>query len=101
MHKLTFQKFEGLPMELNAAEEAYEDASARRRQSIRRRTSRKPRNYQERQKLEEEKRKEPLVRRYVVRELNQLENNAFYKPSALETPILLDSTIIGNKKTEE
>jgi hypothetical protein len=101
MRKVTYREFEGLPRNLTAAEEAYEDAQVRRHNAMRRRFTKKPRNYDERKKWEEEQRKAPLVRKYVFREMSHLEPTAFYKPGALETPVLIESQIIGQAKKKQ
>jgi len=101
MKKVTYREFEGLPRNLTAAEEAYEDAQVRRRAAMRHRFTKKPRNYEDRKKWEEEKRKAPLVRKYMFRELSHLEPTAFYKPGPLETPVLIESQIIGETKKKQ
>lgn len=93
MMKLNFRSFFDKEKKTTAADKSYDEASSRRAQAIRRRLKRKPRNYQERKKLEEIRRKQPLARRYIERTMGAFAQSAFVKSSPLEMAVLVEGLV--------
>lgn len=68
------------------ADEAYQIAQGRRHQAMKRRA---PRNYEERQKEQALKRKDPLARRYTGTAEVERGKSAIVRPGPLDTPVLV------------
>jgi hypothetical protein len=99
--KATFEDEEVYrPVASTEADEQYLEAQSRRAQAIRRR--KKPRNYDERKKDEELRRKEPLVRKYTgpVEQFFR-DSSAIVKVGPIDTPILVSGLpVFGKSKNE-
>jgi hypothetical protein len=98
--KATFEDLDYRPVAATSADESYAEAQSRRAESIRRR--KKPRNYDDRKKEEELKRKEPLVRKYTGPVENFFRSStAIVKIGPIDTPILVSGLPVFGRSNSE
>lgn len=98
--KATFEDLDYRPVAATSADENYAEAQSRRAEAIRRR--KKPRNYDDRKKEEELKRKEPLVRKYTGPVENFFRSStAIVKVGPIDTPILVSGLPVFGKNNND
>jgi hypothetical protein len=98
--KATFDDEVYRPVAATSADEQYLEAQSRRAESIRRR--KKPRNYDDRKKEEELKRKEPLVRKYSGPVENFFRSStAIVKVGPIDTPILVSGLPVFGRNNSD